>query len=263
MSNKKQKGNCMNRIKVIMIAAAMGLFLTACGPSKENLEKLNASRDSLTTAKVETEKLYGLLTTEDSKDKLDELNNSYNEYGDMNLEKVKNKEALNVVAAMDELKAEYDALYSELNEELSRQQGEQAEADKWVEILCLLKNSSGSELSSIVLRDADKAVDSENLLTEEQTLPSGRMMDGVVLSVYKDSVNRSLVVTDTLGNVTEYALELADIETAINEGISVTIKAPDQGVAVGSYNNPEAFTESESEHSPEAAETEESASEGN
>ncbi len=255
----------MNKIKAIAVVAALGIVLTACGPSKENLEKLNASRDSLTAAKAETEKLYGLLTTEESKDKLDELANSYNEYGDMNLEKVKNKEALDVVASMDALKAEYDTLYSELNEELSRQQGEQAEADKWIEILCLLKNSSGSELSSIVLRDGDKAVDSENILTEEQTLPSGRMMDGVVLNVYKDSANRSLVVTDTLGNTTEYVLEITDMENAVNEGISLTIKAPDQGVDIGSYNDPEAFEESkepEAEASEENTETNENASEG-
>ena len=242
-----------NRIwaAVIIIWAVL---ITGCGLSEENLKLATDSRDSLTKAKTEAEAMYGNLTVDTYGDELNSLSGQYSEYEQLELKKIKNDEVQDVISKMQELTDSYNKLFDEMEKELNAEKAKTAEEEKYKEVECFLENKSGSELSGIVLKDVTKGEDSGNLLVDGQTLPSGRILSGVTLSIYSESTAWQLVTTDTLGNENTYDVTFEDIENISQNGMSLVIHAPESGVEVAGYVKEEQPEASEEGNNSEVSE---------
>ncbi|WP_408069705.1 hypothetical protein [Butyrivibrio sp. JL13D10] len=221
---------------IITITIISALLLTAsCRASNENIEKATSVRDSLTQQKELAEDTNGKLTGTSYEDELSELQTQYNLYTGTDFNKLNDKEIQEIIPDMDELSASYTALLDEMNKELSSEDAATLEASKNIEIVCYIANNSGLELSSIILRDNSLGTDSPSFLAEGQTLPSGRILAGVTFPVNTDSASRSIIVTDTQGNEHEYPITIDDPTAVSENGISITLSAPENGAEVGSY----------------------------
>ena len=213
-------------------AVALGLMLTACGISEENLNKVTLSRDALMEQKIQTEELNGNLTSDSFSDELTELAAQYEEFGSLNLERLKNKDVDELIPRMDELTESYKTLYGQLEAERISEEQAEVESAKHMEILCHIENLSGSELSSICFKDVVTGATTANYLAEEATLKNGRILAGVTLPVNSDSAQWSLVVTDTLGNEYEYATDFGDFSAAADKEYSIILHVPENGAEV-------------------------------
>ena len=220
------------------VLAGIMFTLSACGMSKENLAIATETRDSLTAVSKESDKLYGELTDESHKNELDELDTKLEEYNAIELKKVKDDEAEELIAGMKDLTASYESLNDTMKTEIEQYKAQIEEEAKYKDILCYIENKSGSELSGIIIKDISKGTESENLLFEGQTLPQGRILSGVIFTVYEESSQRQLITTDTLGNEVTYNLELSGISEMSESGISIKIPAPDNEITVGPYAAP-------------------------
>ncbi len=209
--------------------------ISSCGLSKENHAKITQAKSDLTTQKAMAEDIYGKLTTDSFNDRLSELSSKYDEYNSMELDKIKDKEAEEIISGMNELTLSYNSLTDEMNSQLLTEEATAAENAKNLEILCRISNYSGSEISSIILRDNTKVTDTANMLAEGQTLPYGRILEGAVLPIHFDSSSFSLIVTDTLGNENEYPLSIEDAAAAAESGISITLNLPENGAEISNY----------------------------
>jgi cell shape-determining protein MreC len=222
-------------ITTAICALIAAIMLSACGLSEENKNLVNEALSNLTIEKESSEKLYGELTDESFSDELNELSAQYQEFSELDVSKIKNKKCEEMLGNINALTDSYKTLYDEMNAELSKEQAETAENEKHIEILSNIINKSGSELSSIIIRDNSQGTDSENLLLGGQTLKSGTILAGAVLPVYVDSTDFALIITDTLGNTHEYALPLTGLQKDVQIKISVTINTPEAGVSIGDY----------------------------
>ncbi len=211
------------------------LLLSACGLSDENIAKVKEAQSALTKEKENAEDIYGKLTTDSFLDKLTELSTKYDEYKDLEVEKLRNKHVEDIVSGMGELTDSYKALGDEMNTELQAEEAAAAESAKHVEILCYIQNKSGLELSSIIFHDNSQGTDTANMLLEGHSLYSGRTLEGVVLPVNTDSSDIAIVVTDNVGNETTYPLTIVDIASATENGISITLGSPEDGAEISNY----------------------------
>ena len=215
-----------------LTAMLLCLILTACGLSEENLSKLTKSRDALLVQKELAENLNGDLVSEAFIDELSQLASQSEEFSALNFEKVKNKEVEDLVSRMDALTGSYKDISDKISAELSAEESAQKETEKHIEILCSIENASGSELSSICFKDLTDGSVTENYLAEGTTLPGGRILAGVTLPVYSDNSSFCLVVTDTLENEYEYALDLGDLSAAAEKDFSIRLGTPEEGATV-------------------------------
>ncbi|MBE5860450.1 MAG: hypothetical protein E7301_10075 [Butyrivibrio sp.] len=222
-------------ITTAICTLSAAIMLSACGLSEENKNLINEALSNLTIEKESSEKLYGELTDESFSEELSELATQYQEFSELEVSKIKNKNFEETLGNINALTDSYKALYDEMNAELSKEQAETAENEKHIEILSNIINKSESELSSIIIRDNSQGTDSENLLLGGQTLKSGTILAGAVLPVYIDSTDFLLITTDTLGNTHEYALPLTGLQKDVQIKISVTINTPEAGVSIGDY----------------------------
>lgn len=221
---------------LLLISIISVIFLSACSASHENIEKATSARDSLTMQKELSESVNGKLTATSYEDKLSELLVQYNAYMGTDFKKLNDKEIQTIITDINALTDSYSALLDEMNKQLESEEAAALAASKNIEVICYIANNSGSELSSIILRDNSSGSDSSNLLADGLTLPSGRILAGVTLSFNLDSSSYSLIVTDTLGGEHEYSLSIDDINSAAKSGISITLSAPENGAEVGSYS---------------------------
>ncbi|WP_029323760.1 hypothetical protein [Butyrivibrio sp. AE3004] len=228
-----------NRFHLYIMIFLFSIFLSACGLSDENHSKLKNALNDLTTQKDYAEDLYSKLTTEDFKEELSELSEKYNEIKDQDISKLKNNQTDDMILQMETLRDAYKQTFDRMNDELKTEEKAAKEEVKHIEVLCRIENKSGSELSSIILKDVSKSTESKNFLGENKILSTGQILEGAVLPIYSDSTSRSISVTDTLGNVTEYPLDIEDINSAVGSGISIVINAPGGALEISSYSTTE------------------------
>ena len=211
------------------------LFIGGCGLSEENLQLITETMDELTKTKTEAEAMFGKITDSDNQAYLSKLEEEYSEFEATEFEKLKDEDVEEMVPRMKELISSYDELLNELGNVYKYEQDSAAEEAKYKDVSCYIENKSGSELSSIVLKDVTKGESSENILFEGTTLPSGRILAGVTFTLYEESTSWQLVTTDTLGNENTYEVAFTDIDNLSQNGMSLVISSPENGVTVGSY----------------------------
>ena len=221
------------RLFTVILVLTMSM-LTACGMSKENQEIAENKREELREARKNAEELYSQLTVDTFSDTLFNFEKKEDEYEALDFKKVKNKDTEGVLTGMDSLIYDYNYLSGEMEKELKVEQDLSEDLSKYHDVLCYIENKSGSELGSIVVKDSAGG-DSGNLLFDGMTLPSGRIIAGIIITLYEGNTY-SLVTTDTLGNENSYELsfekEMADME---ENGISIIINAPENGALVSDY----------------------------
>lgn len=209
-------------------------MLSACGMSKDNQALAEAKREELRSARKAAEELYSQLTVDTFGDALYNFEQKEEEYEALEFKKVKNKDTEGVLMGMDSLIYDYQYLCGEMEKELKVEQDLSEDIAKYHDVLCYIENKSGSELSSMVVKDSAGG-DSGNLLFDGMTLPSGRIIAGITITLYEGNTY-TLVTTDTLGNENTYELsfekEMADME---ENGISIIINAPENGALVSDY----------------------------
>ena len=218
----------------ILICCTM---LSACKVSEENLSSITKARDELTQQKGFAEEIYGKLTTDAYGEDLLAYETQYNAITDFDTEKLKDKDVQELLPKINNLTESYKTLYSEMEKELEVEGNALAESAKHTEILCYIENKSGSEFNSIILKDTSLATETENYLKEGTTLPSGRILTGIILPINLDSNSRILSVTDTLGKVYDYALNIENISSAAENGISIILGSPENGAEISSYSS--------------------------
>ncbi len=221
---------------IYALIAAFSILLSACGLSEENHNKLTEAINELTTQKEFAEEMYGKLTTDSYEGELSDLASKYEEYKSMDISKLSDKEAPDTLNQISELTSSYKSVFDKMDAELKNEESISNEAAKHIEILCRIENKSDSEITSIVLKDAQTSSESGNFILEGHSLSSGEILEGVVLPIYTDSASRSLLVTDASGETAEYALELGDVNAASQNGISVTIGSSEEGIIIGDYS---------------------------
>ena len=216
----------------ILTTMLLTLVLSACGLSEENLTKVTEAREGLIAEKELTEKLNGDLTTDTFFEDIEGLSSQCEEFTEMNLDKLKNKEVEDVITRMGELEEAYKELSDKISKELEAESNAAKENEKHLEILCHIENLSGNELKSICLKDVTTDSTTNNYLAEETTLPNGRILAGVTLPVYSGSSEWCLVVTDTLDNVYEYAINFGDPLSAAEKELSIKLNVPENGAEI-------------------------------
>ena len=208
------------------------LVLAACGISEENLAKVTSAKDGLMAEKELTEKLNGELTSDMFADELSDLSSKCEEFQEMDPEKLKNKEVEDLLPRMEELTNSYKDLSDKISQELESEENADKENAKQLEILCHIENLCGSELKSICFKDLTADSVTENYLAEGVTLPNGRILAGVTLPIYSDSSAWSLVVTDTLDNTYEYAVDFGDLSSLAEKEFSIKLNVPENGAEI-------------------------------
>ncbi len=220
-------------IPVVLVLSA--LLLSACGISEENLALINENLTELDAAKREAEALNGTLTVDTFGEDLQKLSEDYDKQNSINTDELKDEDVEAVVSGIDELVEAYEKLSEELEKEQKTEQLAMTEEEKYKEIPCYIENRSGVEFTGLVIRDVSRNSDSENILTDPVTLPSGRIIAGVVITVYEDSSERTLIATDNEGNEYSYSLELTDIPSFVENGISIIIGDPESGLTISGF----------------------------
>ncbi len=231
----------MTRTKIMKKRAIVQMLLlmmlvSACGLSEENQIRISSAQDELKQSKKKVEDLYGRLSDDYYAEVMDNLERKYSAYEIIDTKKLRNKEVEGLVAEMGKVTASYKELEKEMGDKVKFDEEVTAEAAKYKEILCFIQNDYGSEITGIVLKDKSQGTESDNLLTKGQSLGAGQVLSGVVLTIYEDSTSWELNITDILGNQSTYEVDFPDeIDTMVEEGISIIIHTPETGLSIGKY----------------------------
>ncbi|WP_022761765.1 MULTISPECIES: hypothetical protein [unclassified Butyrivibrio] len=211
----------MSKKSLLVFTSLLTAFiLSACGLSEENLAKMTETRDALTAQKNDTQTLYEKLTTEDYSDELSDFSAKYEEFNSLDFEKLKDKDAEELIPQMEALTQSYKDLYSKMDKSLEESIAAADEAAKHTEVLKHIENHTGYNLTSIIFKDVTTGAETENYLKEGSVLEPWQILSGVTLPLYADSTEWSFVTTDTEGNIVEYPVSSEELNS---DGQSIII----------------------------------------
>jgi hypothetical protein len=223
------------RLAALILLLTM-MMVSACGLSEENQIRVSSAQDELKQSKKKVEDLYGRLSDDYYAEVIENLEKKYSAYDVIDTQKLRNKEVDALVQEMGKVTASYKELEKEMGDKVKFDEEVIAEAAKYKEILCFIQNDYGSEITGIVLKDKSQRTESDNLLVKGQSLGAGQVLSGVVLTVYEDSTSWDLIITDILGNQSTYDVDFPDeMDTMVEEGISIIIHTPETGLSIGKY----------------------------
>ncbi len=223
------------RVAALIFLLTM-MMVSACGLSEENQIRVSSAQDELKQSKKKVEDLYGRLSDDYYAEVIENLEKKYSAYDVIDTKKLRNKEVDALVQEMGKVTASYKELEKEMGDKVKFDEEVIAEAAKYKEILCFIQNDYGSEITGIVLKDKSQRTESDNLLVKGQSLGAGQVLSGVVLTVYEDSTSWDLIITDILGNQSTYDVDFPDeMDTMVEEGISIIIHTPETGLSIGKY----------------------------
>ncbi|WP_026651383.1 hypothetical protein [Butyrivibrio proteoclasticus] len=229
----------MKKTKTIIASLIMFLtvVLVACGPSDEKLSEAETARNLLIQAKASAEEVYLDITDSSMKDQLDALAEEEAKIEAMDFTKLSDKKIDEILPTITELTEKYQSMKTTLDGTYQAETSQKEEAAKNVGLGSYIINSTGMNITEIILHDITRDTYSENILGDGVTLEAGYTLMGISLDVYSDSTEWEFQIKDE--NNTTYTLPCESLSGLADSGASLEFKydkAEGTGsVVVGGY----------------------------
>lgn len=229
----------MKKTKLIISAliTILTMVLVACGPSDEKLSEAETARNLLIQAKASAEEVYLNITDSSMKDQLDALAEEEAKIEAMDFSKLSDKKIDEILPTINELTEKYQNVKTTLDGTYQAETSQKEEAAKNVGVGSYIINSTGMNITEIVLHDITRDTYSENLLGDGVTLEAGYTLMGISLEVYADSTEWEFQIKDE--NNTSYTIPCEGLAGLSENGASLEFKydktAGSGSVEVGGY----------------------------
>lgn len=227
------------RYGALAVLLAAGIALAGCGDlSEESKDELSSALENLRSISRETQLILNGLEEEKESDqavdsdkealdeeqvrnKLELLSLKEEELKAFSSSVMEDDTVKQILEEIDALKEEYADLTGQIVGEKDRREENRAESAKHIRMTIHLRNLSGSDISGICIREGNK--DGKELLPEGMTVQDGETILGLVAELYLPKNDRSLILTDSEGNVHEYTFT-PDLLTDHPDGLRITVK---------------------------------------